>query len=126
MTGLARALLDLTSLATNDNTRALGVLILYKRSGIMDERAAFVYQQRRSSDGSVRPPLRVGEFQTASSPLLVRCRIDTDLEVPELPIRRGVMICLAGVGESNLLVLIPYEGEDVRDLGAVQLGGAPN
>ncbi len=111
---------------TAENTRAFGLLILYTRSGIMDARESFVYQHRAAPDGSVRTPWQIGAFRPDQLPLLIRCRIDTDLPIPMLSHLRGVAICLGRVGESNLLVQIPYEGEQIFDLGSSPFGQMPN
>jgi len=124
-TDLTTELADLASQVTGENTRTFGLLVIYSRAGIVDERWAYVYQHRVAPDGSARPPLKLGELKPEAVPLLVRCRLDTDLEIPELSLGRGVVICLGHVGEGNLLVQIPYDGGEIHDLGAAPNGRLP-
>jgi hypothetical protein len=122
---LTSDLINMASRVTSENTRTFGLLVLYSRAGIVDNRWAYVYQQRFAPDGTVRPPMKLGEPKPDTVPLLLRCRLDTDFALPSLGVTRGVVICLGNIGEGNLLVQIPYEGDDIRDLGATPDGRLP-
>lgn len=117
-------LVDVVSRGIDDTIKTLGILVLYSRSGIVDEREAYVFQSRRGLDGEIRRPMQSGALHPASVPLLLRCRIDVDVALPGVPLQQGVFVCLSGVGERNLVVLMPHEGFEVRDLGVASLGGS--
>ena len=59
---------------------------------------------------------RVGQFRDGEIPIFFRCRFDTDREIPGISFKQGVLLCLCGLGERNLLLEMPYTGHDVRDL----------
>ena|SRR5579872_5430330 len=99
-----------------DNTREFGLFVLYERTGIVDERSVYVFQHRRRADGMTRRPQQFGAYRTGVLPLVYRCRLDTDLDTTGIPVHRGVIFCLARIGEKNLVVEMPYEGEELRDL----------
>jgi hypothetical protein len=102
---------------TDANTRRYSLFAIYERTGIADGRSVYAYQTAFNSDGIERRAQNVGEYRAGELPLAFRARIDTDLEIRNVPFQRGVAFCLTGIGERNLMVLIPYEGTDVRDLG---------
>jgi len=118
--GEALALLDrvyaLTPAVTPENTRALGLFVIYGRTGLVDPRAAYTFDFSRRTDGPTRRPQSLGRYQPDVMPLFYRCRLDTDLDTTGLPIRRGVFFCLAHVSEKHLLVEMPYEGDRLYDL----------
>lgn len=121
-TGLAQLTTDLIALASGEipaSVQSLGLLVLYSRAGVVNEREAFVYQLRRGTDGEPRKPIRAGEARPGALPALVRCRIESREPLPGIPLRKGTLVCLRGVGERNLLVLFSHDGDDVRDLGAM-------
>jgi hypothetical protein len=119
---------DLAAVASKEldaAVKSFGLLALYSRRGIIDEREAYVFQSRRGSDGGVRRSLTSGAVRPDTVPLLLRCRINAGDALPGIPLTCGVFVCLSGVGERNLMVLMPHEGSDVRDLGAASTGGNP-
>jgi hypothetical protein len=125
----ARLTDDLVELVSNTlppGVRSLGLLALYSRAGVVDERQAFVFQLRRGPSGEPRKPIRAGEARPGLLPALIRCRIDSNEPLPGVPLQKGTLVCLRGVGERNLLVLFSHEGEDVRDLGEMDYGPRPN
>jgi len=118
----------LASIATSPEPggiREFGLLTLYGRAGIFDERSAFVYQRRCGPSGEVKPPIQMGALQSELLPAVVRCRIHTDEDLAGVPVRHGVVVCLSGVGERNLMVLMPHEGGTVRDLGGSNVESTP-
>jgi len=113
-----RLLTGLNELASHpeEGVRNVGLFALYTRRGILDGRGVWAVQADVTQDSGARP-VTVGAFRPGVLPLVFRCRVDSDREVQGLGIRRGVVFCLAGVGERCLVVEMPHEGVDVRDLG---------
>lgn len=118
--GDALALLDrlygMAGEVTPENTRTFSLLALYTRTGIVDGRGVYIFHYRRASDETPARPQVIGDYLPQTLPFVFRCRLDTDLDTAGLPVRRGVLVCLTNVGENHLLVEMPYEGDDVRDL----------
>jgi hypothetical protein len=126
LVALTAALAGIAASPISPAIQSLGLLVLYSRAGVLDEREAFVFQTRRGPDGEERRPIRAGEARPGALPALVRCRIDSREPLPGIPLQKGTLVCLRGVGERNLLVLLSHEGEDVRDLGATEPGPRPH
>lgn len=114
---LLAGLVDWIQSAETENTREIGLLALYDRSGISDARSAFAARWRR---GEERPIRTIGAFQENRLPRAFRSKFDTDLPFPvsglHVP-RRGLVYCLAGIGDRNLVVTVGFGDESVRDLG---------
>ena len=122
---LLERLKSLSEAVAENNTRLLSLLVLYTRSGIVDSRNVYSFHFQRRTDGISARPQEIGAYQPGVLPLLFKCRLDTDAVLPEAGLRRGVLVCLAHVGELNLLVKMPYEGEDVRDLSSAPINPIP-
>jgi hypothetical protein len=105
-------------------TRHFSLLVLYARTGIVDGRNAYVFHHR-SASGMTRRPLQIGTYRPGEMPLFFRCRLDDDSAHADIPLRRGVIFCLAGIGERNLLAVMPYEGEELHDLSEGSPGFKP-
>jgi hypothetical protein len=118
---IVRALYERSKEVSQENSRLFGLLVLYTRSGVIDNRGVYVFHLQAGSKDSAGRPLRLGRFRPDALPGVFRCRLDTDLEDLPTKFKRGVVFCLTGIGEKNLLVEIPYEGKDVRNLGDAPL-----
>jgi hypothetical protein len=114
------ALYDAIPQVNASNSRRYGLFALYTRTGIADGRGVYAYQFEDSKDGVARRPHVIGEYKNGVLPLVFRARLDTDLLIPGLSVSRGVVFCLTGIGERNLVVAIPYSGEDMLDLANTQ------
>lgn len=106
---------------TLENTRQFGLIVLYKRAGIVNARDVFIYQHTLKQDGIFSRPLQIGRFRARPLPLVFRCRLDSDLQIEGIPFRRGSLFCLTQVGERNLLVWMSHEGEELHDLSHMPL-----
>jgi hypothetical protein len=113
---LIAGLYDSIPLITTANTRRFGLFSLYTQKGIADGQGVYAFQFENSADGTVRRPNTVGKYQAGRLPLVFRARIDTDLDISALKVHNGVIFCLTGIGERALMVKLPYEGKDLRDL----------
>ncbi len=117
------ALAVLTSLygvvphVASSNTRRFSLFAIYERTGIADGRAVYAYHTSFDHDGVDRRAQVVGNYRPGILPLAYRSRIDSDLEIDNVPFHRGVVFCLTGIAERTLLVHMPYDGSDIRDLG---------
>lgn len=116
---LVSRLHQLCTEAASDHTRELSLFVLYSRAGIADERDAYVFHLRAPKSGEKRAPLTLGRFRAETLPLFFRCRLDLREDGEGIPFRHGVLFCLTDIGERNLLVHIPYEGNDIRDLADI-------
>jgi hypothetical protein len=98
------------------NSTLFSLLVLYTRTGIADGRNVYSFHFQRRSDGIPARPQEIGRYQPGVLPLVFKCRLNADTDAAGLSFRRGVLVCLANVGEMNLVVEMPYEGEELNDL----------
>jgi hypothetical protein len=110
--GLKRAAEEVVS----EHTRVFSLLVVYTRTGIVDGRNVYSFHFQRRPDAIPARPQEIGRYQPDTLPLVFKCRLDADLPLEGLSFRRGVLVCLANVGEMNLVVEMPYEGEEISDL----------
>ena len=96
--------------------REAGLFVLYKNTGVVDEREAYVYQFKRTGEPVTRRPQCWGAYRSGELPLAFRGRFHLETEKDGMPFLRGVVFCLANIGEMNLLVEIPYEADQMHDL----------
>lgn len=106
-------------------TRLFSLFVLYTRSGIADGRNVYSIHFQQRPDGAASRPQEIGRYQPGVLPLVYKCRLDVEASVAEVGLKRGVLICLANVGEMNLLIKMPYEGEDIRDLSNAPVNPIP-
>ena len=122
---LLATLREVAESAQPPETRLCRLFVLYERAGIVEEKGVHVlhYEPR----GALEPAKirRVGEYREGELPLLYRCRFDTRREVDGLRFKQGVVVCLSGLGERNLIVEMPYTGVDVRDLAQPPISALP-
>ncbi len=97
-------------------SRPFGLFVLYARRGIAELRDAYIVRSAGDTVEPGRNSLTSGTFRSGVLPLLFRARITSEQDIPGLSFRRGVVFCLAGIGERNLVVEISYESPEVRDL----------
>jgi hypothetical protein len=95
---LTERLVELTQSPESGTLQELGLLILYDRAGVVDERAAFIYQRRAGEHGEPMPPIRGGKLQPGRIPAVVRCRVYAREDLEGLTLNRGVIVCNRGVG----------------------------
>lgn len=100
------------------DARMYDLFALYARAGVASPEAAYYYHYERSATYSGSHAREGGLFRADQMPLFFRCRVDLAAGEPDLPLRRGLMFALSGIGEGVLLVEMDEEGVDVRDLGA--------
>jgi hypothetical protein len=119
-------LYEFTKTAAVGGAREYGLFVLYTKSGIVDGRNVYTFQYSQKTESPfAQRPQEIGKFQPGVLPLFYRCRIDTDDEAAPLPFNRGVVFCLAHAGEMNLVVEMPYEGEELRDLSDTPVDPVP-
>lgn len=104
-------------LVTFENTRQLSIFAVYTRRGIVDRKGCYIYEYRADHLRPKELPREVGKFQPGVIPLFFKIKIDSTFALDALGIVRGVIFCMANAGDRNLLVTIPYDGEQVTDLG---------
>lgn len=100
-----------------ENSRYYLVVAIYSRAGIADRRGIFLFQHEAAPDQMPHHPITVGAFRPGVLPRYFRCRLDTDLEIADLDLKRGVAFFVATQSERHLLAILPYTDEDLIDLG---------
>ncbi len=119
---LARAV-EATNRVNPQNTRHVSLLALYSRRGLADRTNCYIYDYRVQEEVLHPEPQTIGAVQTDVTPLFYQIKIDADFAPDVLEMPRGIVFCLANVGDRHLLVRIPYEGDQVIDLNAVPATG---
>ena len=113
---LLERLRDLAESAEAGDTRLCRLLVLYEPTGIVEEKGVHVVHFEPKDPFDPARARHVGQFRLSELPLLYRCRFDTTRAIPGISFKQGVVLCLSGLGERNLVVEMPYTGHDVRDL----------
>jgi hypothetical protein len=103
-----------------DGTRKCSILALYTRRGLVDRKNCFVLDIRRDDDEEQRPATRIGALQPGVMPLFYKIRADADWAPRVLGFSGGLVLCMANTGDRNLLVRVPYEGDQVVNLADAQ------
>lgn len=109
-------LFEFAESAAPDDTRLCRLFVLYEPGGIVDEKGAHVIHFEPHGRYDPVKTRHVGQFRPGQLPLLYRCRFDTKRPIKGVSFQQGVVLCLSGLGERNLVVEMPYSGHDVRDL----------
>ncbi|HZO90305.1 MAG TPA: hypothetical protein VFB38_18410 [Chthonomonadaceae bacterium] len=108
---------EATQRADPENTRQFSVLVLYTRRGLVDRRNCYVFDYRPEDQAPRREPLIIGQFLPGVMPLFYKIKLDAEFAQEVLDIPRGIVFCMANAGERHLMVRIPYQGDQVIDLG---------
>lgn len=104
------------SLAADDsNTREFSLMFIYERTGLFDRDGTFIYQ-RLSKDQDQVVPTSAGHYRPGVLPLFFKVKVDSELAVPFLGTRRGVIFFAANMTDQHLLVRIPQFAGQVTDL----------
>ena len=114
---LSRAV-EATKEITPDNTRQLSILALYTRRGLVDRKNCYVFDYHPEVRGAAKP-LEIGLFQPDVMPLFFKIKIDADFSEEVTGMPRGILFCIANAGDRHLLIRIPYQGDQVIDLGSL-------
>ena len=112
---LARAVQSVQR-ANRDNARQCSLLVLYSRRGIIDRENCYVFEYKTTDAQMMSKPLVIGHFQPDVMPLFFKVKIDADFAPAALDMPRGLVFCIANVGDRHLLVRIPFTGEQVTNL----------
>jgi hypothetical protein len=123
----AQALLERAAAATaqvnSRNTRLMSILALYSRRGLVDRKNCYSYEFRYEEETIHPEPTILGMLQPGVTPLFYQIKIDADFAPAVLQMPRGVVFCIAHVGDRSLIVRIPSEGEQVIDLNEIPTTG---
>ena len=119
---LARAV-EAIDRITTENTRHMSLFVLYSRRGLVDRKNCYLYDCRIDENVVHPAPYVLGAFQPQKLPLFYKIKIDADFAPEVLEMARGIVFCLANVGDRHLQVRIPYAGDQVIDLNEVPTTG---
>lgn len=110
---------DMVENADDSNTRELALLVVYSREGLYNRDETFIYHNGADDDSDEFEPIASGRLKPGVMPLFFKIKVDSDLALPLLGTRRGVMFFVANLTDQHLLVSIPNEGSGVTDLGQI-------
>ncbi len=102
--------------ATFDNTRRISAIVLYARRGLADRKNSFIFEYQPDELVPTQVPFEIGKFQEGVLPLFYKVTIDSDLAQEAIGMERGMVFCMSNAGDRNLLVRIPYIGDQVINL----------
>jgi len=119
-------IIQLSRKVTPENTRELSLYVIYEPSpGLSAHDGIFVFHFSQVPERQSLTPLAVGMFDPSRTPLFFKVKLDTHLPQNLLSAHRGVLFSLRYKPNRFLLVDIPYEGQDLCDLGAVPINHYP-
>ncbi|HZT41502.1 MAG TPA: hypothetical protein VFA07_04910 [Chthonomonadaceae bacterium] len=113
---LLKRAIEATQEITPENTRQLSILVLYTRRGLVDRKNCYVFDYHPEARNTVKP-LEIGQFQPDVMPLFFKIKIDADFGEAAVGMPCGILFCMANAGDRHLLIRIPYQGDQVVDLG---------
>jgi len=113
---LLEKLRELVELSTPENTREIALLVVYSRNGLYDPEETYVYHLSNEEGGEV---VTSGCLRTNALPIFFKIKVDSDLALPLLGAKRGVLFFVANMSDQHLMVRIPHEGSGVTDLAQV-------
>jgi hypothetical protein len=110
----------LVELSDEFNTRELALLVVYSREGLYNRDETYIYHNGIDGEpDEYIEPITSGQLRPGVVPLFFKIKVDSDLAVPLLGARRGVLFFVANLTDQHLLVRIPHEGAGVTDLSQV-------
>jgi len=104
--------------ADDSNTRELSLLAIYSREGIFAREDTYIYHHALA-DGEEEGPVTVGHFRPGVLPLFFKVKLDSDLALPLLGARKGVLFFVTNLTDQHLLVRIPQHGLGLTDLSQI-------
>ena len=112
---LAQKLYEVTLRANDSNTRELSVMMIYQWEGGFNREDSFVYHL---GDGPQEeaPLFEMGRFRPGALPLFFKLKGDSELLLPILGTRKGVLFFVGNLTDQHLLVRIPHQGPSFTDL----------
>jgi hypothetical protein len=103
----------------DNNTREIALLAVYSRDGLYNRDETYIYHRGNDSFDDDNLPIVSGHLRPGVLPLFLKIKVDSELAVPLLGARRGVLFFVANLTDQHLLVRIPHEGTGVTDLSQV-------
>ena len=119
---LAQKLYEISERATEENTRELSLLMMYRWDGVFRRRDIFIYH-RASSQEAEPSFFTLGHYQPGALPLFLKLKGESDLLLPILGVRKGVLFFVTNLTDQHLLVRIPHQGPGFTDLTEIPESG---
>lgn len=111
---------QMVEMSDESNTREMALLVVYSREGLYNREETYIYHQSAEEESEEAiGPLTSGRFQAGVLPLFFKLKVDSELALPLLGARRGVLFFVANLTDQHLLVRIPHEGVGITDLSQV-------
>jgi hypothetical protein len=118
--GLLEQIRQLVAQSSPENTRELALLVVYSRNGLYDPEETYVYHvNNEEGDEEQGESLSSGCLRADTLPIFFKIKVDSDLALPLLGVKRGVLFFVANMSDQHLLVRIPHEGNGVTNLAQV-------
>jgi hypothetical protein len=117
--GILEKLRQLVELSSPENTREIALLVVYSRNGLYDPEETYVYHLSNEEGEEAGEVVTSGCLRTGALPIFFKIKVDSDLALPLLGVKRGVLFFVANMSDQHLLVRIPHEGSGVTDLAQV-------
>ena len=99
---------------TEDDTRELSLLAIYDSHLPSPGDSTYVYHYRTGPEAE--DAMEAGRLRLDALPAFLKLKVDSDLALPLLGARRGLLFFVADLTDRHLLVLIPHKGLAVSDL----------
>lgn len=116
---LLQRVYDLAIGPESPDTTEISLMIIYGWDGLFRREDTFIYHWFRNG-GVEEGPVVVGAFRPKVLPLFFKLKVDSELAVPLLGTRKGVVFFVANLSDQHLVVRIPHLGPGVTDLNEVQ------
>lgn len=125
-TTLLKKAVDAIPTLKPETTRQFSVITLYTRRGLVDRKNCFIYDFLPESPLPAPKPVEIGKFQPGVMPLFFKIKTNSEAAAKRIGIPRGVTFCMSNAGDRNLLIHIPYEGDQITDLGSLPMSKTVN
>ena len=119
-TELLAKIQQMVEMSDDSNTREMALLVVYSREGLYNREETYIYHD--NAEGETEEdmgPITSGRFRAGVLPLFFKLKVDSELALPLLGARRGVLFFVANLTDQHLLVRIPHEGVGITDLSKV-------
>jgi hypothetical protein len=97
------------------DTNETSLMVIYGWDGLFKREDMFVYHWVRHGNEEDGPTM-LGIYRPEVLPRFFKLKADSDLAIPLIGARKGVLFFVANLSDQHLLVRIPHQGPNVTDL----------